>query len=138
MYDCKTHQYLNFKNIRLKSKSSQCYTLGEYVIFDSEFSEFKLDFEGVAENCQKYEFLNLNLINKPAIILHKGYIQKLSIRADLEQDLEFEPTNFLDLMITYSYKHISSGLLNYIDSHPLLYKLHTRVKFEICKDFNWT
>ena len=96
--------FINFKKITLKSNSSYCKTQDEYVIFDFDHAKIDLNFEEVSTIYEDYTFLDLDLIDKPSIIMHKKYIHKITINKDLENNLDFEPTKSINLDIGDDYR----------------------------------
>ena len=81
--------------MNLISLSENYTTQGEYVIFEYESIDMWLSFEGVEEGHKSYTCIDLQVIDKPAIILHKMYIQTMLIDSRLKKNLSFVPTNFL-------------------------------------------
>ena len=82
----------------------------------------------MAEGCKDYSSLNLNIIKKPSVILHKKYVQTLCIFKDPEHMLDFKPTRYLKLHISHIHSK-SSNLIEYLNVNSLE-NLHSEVILE--------
>ena len=81
--------------------------------------------------------MDLKLIDKPSIILHKKYIHKLCIYNLLENYPDFEPTQSLDLSISNYHKDKLKTLIEYLNSLSNG-KLLSEVTFEHWQKFEST
>ena len=81
LYDYENHSinFINFENLKLGSFSEYSKTQDDYVIFNSDDQTAGFDVIEVIEISQDYKSLNLELIDKSWIVLHKDYIHKLEI-----------------------------------------------------------
>ena len=117
LYECENYYFIDFKSIYLYSRSGYDRIQGEYVIFDIDPAKLNLEVECLSKFCKDYDSLDLNSIDKPAIILHRKYIHKLTIGKDLEKNLNFLPTKRLNLDFYFEYKPKSGGLIEYLNTH---------------------
>ena len=56
-----------------------------------------------------YSLVDLDVFDKPVVIIHKNFIQTLSIEGYLEKTLDFIPTK--NLKLSLEYEHSSVGKL---------------------------
>ena len=103
LYDCKDEFYIKYSYLRFESLSENCTTQGDYVIFEYEFGNMWLDFEGVEESHKNYECLDLQIIDKPVLVLHRKFIKTLNISRNIKKKLDFVPTSNLKLLFSSEY-----------------------------------
>ena len=66
--------YSNLKTLEISSHSNNCIVQGNHAIFFyDEVCNLDLRIEGEAKHCKDYDFVDLSVVDRPAIILHKKY-----------------------------------------------------------------
>ena len=129
LYDCKDYLYINYKNLRLNSKSWLYITQDDYIIFDYEDTTIEFDVECITKDCQDYDSLILNIIDDPSIILHRDCIQTLEIINGRGSNIYHKPTESLSLKFAKNCSHVSTTLIEFIKSH-CMDELNSEVNFD--------
>ena len=103
----------------LSYDSSEYSIRGHFVIFSYDSSKIELEVRKVAQSCQDYDLLDLELIDKPSFILHKKYIQELKINCALDKNLDFTPKERLDLHLGRYMDNDFDRVIEYLNCQKL-------------------
>ena len=76
----------------MESSSENCTIQGEYIIFEYGLADLWLNFDAVEESHEDYECFDLQIIDKPVIVIHRKYIKTLIISGNIKKKLDFLPT----------------------------------------------
>ena len=134
LYDTENALTINFKNFAFSDQITHYKIQGEYVIFNYKGLGARFDFKGVAGDHNIYNFLDLDSVKNPSIILHRKYIHELHAYTVFPYKVDYEPTKILKLKIGGMPRSEREEFIKYISSHSLEH-LHTTI--EICSSYNY-